>query len=262
LVRLVLSGLFCAMIKAIIVDDQAFCVEMLSDLLQDHCGKNVQLVAACSSGRDALKQIPKVKPDVIFLDVEMPGMTGFEMLKKITKRNFEVIFTTSYDKYMVDAMRHSAIDYLMKPIKPEELKESVNRLLKKHNHNFSGDRIQALFDNLRSRKNRFNKIALPTRDGLVFIAIDQILQCESDSNYTTIHLASGEKLLVTKTLKDIETLIDSDEFFRIHHSHLVNLNHIKRYVKGAGGYVILNNDTSVNVSRNRKEDFIEHFSNL
>ena len=249
------------MIKAIVIDDQEFCVEMLSDLLQDHCTKSVQLVGTCSSGREALRQIPRLKPDVLFLDVEMPGMTGFEMLKKIPKRNFEVIFTTSYDKYMVDAMRHSAIDYLMKPIKPEELKESVNRLLKKHN-NYSGDRIQALFDNLRSRKNRFNKIALPTRDGLVFIAIDQILQCESDSNYTTIHLASGETMLVTKTLKDIETLIDSDEFFRIHHSHLVNLNHVKRYVKGAGGYVILSNDSSVNVSRNRKEDFIEHFSRL
>jgi two-component system LytT family response regulator len=249
------------MIKALVIDDQEFCVEMLSDLLQDHCPKSVQLVGTCSSGREALRQIPRLKPDVLFLDVEMPGMTGFEMLKKISKRNFEVIFTTSYDKYMVDAMRHSAIDYLMKPIKPEELKESVNRLLKKHN-NYSGDRIQALFDNLRSRKNRFNKIALPTRDGLVFIAIDQILQCESDSNYTTIHLANGETMLVTKTLKDIETLIDSDEFFRIHHSHLVNLNHVKRYIKGAGGYVILSNDSSVNVSRNRKDDFIEHFSRL
>src|SRR5262245_57586641 len=106
------------MIKAIIIDDQEFCVEMLSDLLQDHCPKNVQVVATCSSGRDALRQIPRHKPDVLFLDVEMPGMNGFEMLKKIPKRNFEVIFTTSYDKYMVDAMRHSAIDYLMKPFKP------------------------------------------------------------------------------------------------------------------------------------------------
>ena len=250
------------MIKALLVDDQDFCLEMLKDLLDTHCSRQVRVLASCTTGKDALKQIPRLKPDVIFLDVEMPGMTGFEMLKKIQRREFDVVFTTSYDKYMVDAMRHSAVDYLMKPIQPDELKASVGRLVKRHHHSISGDQVQELFDNLRSRKNRFNKIALPTRDGLVFVAIDQILQCESDSNYTTIYLNNGETMLITKTLKDIEALIDSDEFFRIHHSHLVNLNHIKRYVKGAGGYVILADNSTVNVSRNRRDDFIEHFSRL
>lgn len=250
------------MIKAIIVDDQLFCIEMLNDLIEDHCSKQVHVVATCLSGRDALKKIAKYKPDVVFLDIEMPGMSGFDMLKKITERNFEVILTTSYDKYMVDAMHHSAIDYLMKPVKPEKLKEAVSRIEKKNGHKISNDKIGDLLDNLKSRKNRFNKIALPTMDGYEFISIDQIIQCESDSNYTTIYLTTDEAIVVTKTLSEIEILIDSNEFFRIHRSHLVNLKHIKRYVKGGGGYIILSDNSSVMVARNRKDEFIEHFSKL
>jgi two-component system LytT family response regulator len=254
------------MIKAIIVDDQLFCVEMLQDLLHDHCSNTIEVVATSHSGQEALQKISKFKPDVVFLDIEMPEMTGFEMLKQITPRNFEVIFTTSYDKYMVDAMRHSAFDYLMKPINPVELKAAVDRIIKQNgSKQLPTGQIDDLISNLKLSKNRFNKIALPSMDGFELLGIDQILQCESESNYTTIYLTSGEKIVVTKTLSEIEELIDSNEFFRIHRSHLVNLNHIKRYAKGGssgGGHIVLSDNTMVLVARNRKEEFIDHFSKL
>ncbi len=245
------------MLKTIIVDDQEFCTEIVKDILSEN-SPEVEIVAICHSGKDGIKSIKKYKPDLVILDVEMPEMTGFEMLQKIKDPEFEVIFTTSFDKYSIQAIRFSALDYLLKPVIAHELKTAIDRVLKKRTENVS-KRMNALFRNLTETKRPLNQVALPSSDGLIFVAVGDIIHCESDSNYTTLFLKSKEKMVITKTLKDVENLLSGNNFFRIHHSHLINVNHIKKYIRGNAGYVVMSNGSNLNIARNRKEEFLQQF---
>jgi two-component system, LytTR family, response regulator len=248
------------MLSAIIIDDQEICTEMLLDVLQSGFPE-VKVVAVAHSGEEGIRAIKDLKPDLVILDVEMPGITGIEMLRKIGNPDFEVIFVTAHDQYSIEALRLSALDYLVKPVDRVELRSAIDRI----SHNRSkeiGKQIHALAEYLKERKQEVHQVAIPSGDGLVFINAGEIVHCDSDSNYTTLHLVTGQKLMVTKTLKDVESLLPAGQFFRIHHSHLINLNHIKKYVRGNAGYVIMSSGSNINVARNKKEEFLNRFSHL
>jgi two-component system LytT family response regulator len=245
------------MIKAILIDDEKHCRETLSIQLEKYC-PDVQLLAQCSSAAEGLQAIAQHSPDVVFLDVEMPQMNGFEMLGQLSPIPFEVIFTTGYDAYAIKAIRFSALDYLLKPIDKEELKKAVAKVSHKNSHKLT-DQLDVLLEKLHNKQSALQKIALPTGDGFELVPLENILHCESDSNYTHIVLKNGRKILVSRTLKEIEELLEGYSFVRVHHSHLVNLNEITRYIRGEGGYVVMSNNTSIAVSRSRKDALLKKF---
>jgi len=241
------------MLKALIVDDEPKARENLQILLHDFV-EGVAVVGLCENIAEATEAVRLHSPDVVFLDIQLQRETGLDLLTKLKEINFEVIFTTAYTEYAIKAFKFSAIDYLLKPIDIEELRKAVGRVEKRVSNNMTG-RLTQLVQNLKQGSNENYKIALPTLDGLVFVKISDILYCEASSNYTQIFTAE-EKYLVSKTLKEYDDLLSDHNFFRIHNSYLININSIKKYVKGEGGYVVLNNDTSLDVSKRKKEAFL------
>jgi len=243
------------MLKSIIIDDELKSRESLRILIEDFC-EGVAVSALCQNVAEGLAAIEKHRPDVIFLDIQMQRETGFDLLNKIKQINFEVIFTTAYSEYAIKAFKFSAIDYLLKPIDIEELKAALLKVEKKIGGSING-RLQQLMDNLKGGNTANFKLALPTSDGLIFIKVNDIVYCEASSNYTNIYMLDGKKHLVSRTLKEYEEMLTESNFFRIHHSYLINLNLVKKYVRGDGGYVIMNNDTSLDVSKRKKEAFLD-----
>jgi two-component system, LytTR family, response regulator len=240
--------------RSIIVDDELKSRESLRILLEDFCD-NVEVMALCQNVEEGIQAIHTHKPDVVFLDIQMQRETGFDLLAKIKNIDFEVIFTTAYSEYAIKAFKFSAIDYLLKPIDIEELKRALSKVERKINGSFS-QRLEHLIQNLKPATPQNFKLALPTSDGLVFIRIDEILYCEASSNYTEIFCSDGKKYLVSRTLKEYEDILTEHNFFRIHNSHLINLSCIKKYVRGDGGYVVMNNDVALDVSKRKKEAFL------
>ena len=192
---------------------------------------------------------------MVFLDIQMQSETGFDLLAKVKPINFEVIFTTAHSNYAIKAFKFSAIDYLLKPIDIEDLKKAVEKVERKVNFNISA-RLEQLVQNLKPSSGQNHKLALPTLDGLIFVKIEDIIYCEASSNYTQIFTFDGKKHVVSRTLKEYEELLADHDFFRIHNSFLINLNSIKKYVRGEGGYVIMSNDVSLDVSKRKKEAFL------
>lgn len=242
------------MIKAIIVDDEPNCCKTLSMLLDRYC-KEVQLTGIFQNGLDALQAINSSTPDLVFLDVEMPKMNGFEMLEKLAAINFHLIFTTSYDQYALKAFRFSAIDYLLKPIDREELQNAVQKILKRPEMPAS-EQLQILFQKLHHPAAAVTKIALPTMEGLQMIPVQSIISCEANDNYTTLVLKGNKKLVVSCTLKVIEEMLEEYSFIRVHRSFLVNIDEIEKYVKADGGYVVMSDGSHIFISRNKKEELL------
>lgn len=239
------------MIKAIIVDDEPYSCESLVTLLERYC-PIVKVADICYSGETALASIREQQPQIVFLDIEMPKMNGFEMLEKLPEINFEIIFTTSYDQYAIKAIRFSALDYLLKPVDREELQKAVQKVTQQQTHQLP-QQLEILLQKVRQPVSTIQKIALPTLEGLQMVAVDSIITCASDSNYTIFLLKNKQKLVVSRTLKEIEEMLDEYPFLRVHNSYMVNLNEVNKYIKGEGGYLIMSDDSSVDVSRSRKE---------
>jgi two-component system LytT family response regulator len=240
------------MIRAIIVDDEVHCIDTLSILLHDYC-PNVTVTDRCMSAKSALAAIEKHKPDLVFLDIEMPVVNGFELLETIGTISFAVIFTTGYDHYAIRAIRFSALDYLLKPIDPKELEAAVKKVVNQK-HLPAIEQFSMLMEKLLSGEKGFNKIAIPTTDGFELIMADQIIRCEAENNYTHIFLKNRNKIIACRTLKELEEQMQDFSFFlRVHNSYLANLNEIIKYVRGEGGYLIMSDGSTVNVSRARKE---------
>jgi two-component system LytT family response regulator len=239
------------MITAIIVDDEPYSCETLTTLLDKYC-PTVKVIDVCYSAETALRSIPKNAPDVVFLDVEMPGMNGFELLEELNEINFQLVFTTSYDQYAIKAIRFSALDYLLKPVDREELQKAVEKVSQKLKTTLP-QQLEILLNKLHKTSSSTQKVALPTMEGLQLIAIDSIIYCASESNYTRIYLKQKEKIIVSRTLKDIEQMLDEYSFIRVHHSYLINLPEVEKYIKGEGGYLIMSDGSTVDVSRSRKE---------
>ena len=242
------------MLKAIIIDDEPYCCESLITLLEDN--SEVEIVAVCHNGIEGLTAIKKYTPDLVFLDVEMPKMNGFEMLEQLSQVNFEIIFTTSYDQYALRAIRFSAIDYLLKPIDSDELQKAVQKVIHRSQKPIA-QQLEILMQRIHQPATPINKIAMPTMEGLQMIPVDSIISCESDSNYTILLLKNNKKIVVSRTLKEIEELLEEHSFVRVHRCYLANLNEVEKYVKGEGGYLVMSDGTTIDVARNKKESLMK-----
>ena len=249
------------LIKSLIIDDEKHCCESLQWQLKKYCPE-VEVMDICHHAESGLQKIEALKPQLVFLDVEMPGMNGFEMLASVSDISFDIIFTTAFDKYAIRAIKFGALDYLVKPIDKDDLKIAVDGFLKRSNRD-SMKQLTALLTHIRKSNDlSFQKIAFPTLHSVELVPINNIMSCESSSNYTRVHLNNGQHMIVSKTLKDIEELLDMPPFFRVHHSWLVNLQYAVRYIKGEGGFLVLNNEVSVPVSRSRKEELLKVITHL
>ena len=246
------------MIKCIVIDDEIKSCESLRILIEEFC-ENAEVVAQCQNVNDGINAIESLKPDVVFLDIQLQRETGFDLLSRIKTIEFELIFTTAHAEYAVKAFKFSAIDYLLKPVNIDELRNALDKVSKKLNHNIS-ERLEQLIYNLKPAAIQKYKLALPTNDGLVFVKVEDIIYCEADSNYTQIHLINEKKYLVSRTLKEYEEMLTDQDFFRIHNSFLINLNLIKNYIRGEGGYVVMSNGKSLDVSKRKKESFLARIS--
>lgn len=242
------------MIRAIVVDDEPYASQALQTLLKKHC-PDVSVIAACHSAMEAELQITELKPQLVFLDIEMPHRNGFELLEHFMPAGFQVIFTTSYDQYAIKAIRFSALDYLLKPVDPQELQVAVAKVKQPSNELFT-QQLQLLLQSFREPA-ASSRIALPTQEGLQMVAIDTILYCMASSNYTTLVMKDRKKLVVSRTLKEIEEMLEEHGFLRIHHSHMVNINAIEKYIRGEGGTVLMWDGAELDVSRSRKETLLK-----
>lgn len=240
---------------AIIIDDEAKGRFALKEKIKNYC-QDVLVVAEATNGIEGIAAIEKHHPQIIFLDIEMPGMNGFDMLNHLPLKNFQIIFTTAYDHYAIKAIKYAAFDYLLKPVDIEELRQVIARINVLSN-NQTKSQIELLKQNIRNPKKLLNKLAIPTLEGLCFYDIHDITYLEAQSNYTNIYFSSNTKILASKTLKEFEELLPDDIFFRLHHSYIINLNYIKRYIKGDGGQVELRTGTFIDVSRRKKEEFLK-----
>ncbi|WP_343303616.1 LytTR family DNA-binding domain-containing protein [Chitinophaga niabensis] len=245
-------------IKAIIVDDEQHCIDALQTMLQKKCPE-VTVLAGVNSVQDAKQIIDDLRPDLVFLDVEMPHQNGFELLKLYDKVHFDVIFTTAYEQYALKAIKFNALDYLLKPFSVQELQEALRkfherRLNKQDN---STAPLEVFLQNMKTLQQTNKKIALPTINGLVFMPVQNIVRCESTGNYTKIFFTDKKQLLVSKPLKEFEELLTDVDFFRVHNSHLINLQQMESYIQGEGGFALMSDGTQVEVSRRRKADFLK-----
>jgi two-component system LytT family response regulator len=241
-----------AMFKALIIDDEAEARKAVNNILTTFC-HNVEVLGEADGVASGIELITKKEPDVVFLDVEMADGTAFDLLQNINPIHFHVVFITAYEKYAIRAIKFSALDYLLKPIDPQQLIDAVNKLSKvSPRENQSDERIELLMDNKKS----LSKLALPTLNGYRFIRVKDIIRCEANNNYTSFYLQTTERILVTKTLKDFESLLKDDSFIRVHQSHLINVDYVEQYIKGEGGVAIMSDGSQVEISRRRKDKFL------
>lgn len=242
------------MIKTIIVDDERHSCEALQILIKD-CSPQLEVSAICYSGAEALQKIEQLHPQLVFLDIEMPNMNGFQLLEQLPQIDFDLIFTTSYDQYAIKAIKFSALDYLLKPVDREELQKAVEKVQKKMDKTFP-QQLEILLQKINQPSNPVQRIALPTMQGLELVPVNSIISCSANNNYTEFFLTNKKRILVSRTLKETEEMLEGYAFLRVHHSHIINLNEIARYIKGEGGYCIMTDGAAVDVSRSRKEELM------
>lgn len=246
------------MFKAILIDDEVHCIDTLSMLISDYCPE-VQVMEQCVSAKQGLIAVGRHHPELIFLDIEMPVMNGFEFLEQFTDIPFSVIFTTSYDQYAIKAIHFSALDYLLKPIDPKELVAAVQKV-RVQKMLPSAEQFRMLIDQVQNRLKQFTKVAVPTSEGFELIPVEEIIFCEADDNYTRFFLKNKKRVIACRTLKEVEEqLTDFVSFIRVHHSYMVNLNEVDKYIRGEGGYLIMSDGSIVNVSRSRKDALMKLF---
>ena len=224
-------------------------------MILEYC-PDVEVVAECSSAVEGRKAIMKYAPDIVFLDIEMPGGSGFDLLESIEDVKFEVVFVTAYDHYGIKAIKFSALDYLLKPIDILELQHAVEKVKNRLKEKTENVRMKNLLTN-RQMREASPKIAIPLSDKIDFLDVSSIVRCEGEGNYTHIYLKTGEKILSSKTLKEFDELLSEYDFLRVHQSHLINLNEVKSYIKTDGGYIKMKDGSSVSVSRQRKDMVLE-----
>jgi len=243
------------MLRTILIDDEADGRESLRLALEKYCPE-VAIVGICENAETGKKAIEKLQPDLVFLDVQMPRISGFDLLQQLTRISFGVIFVTAFDRYAIKAIKFSALDYLLKPIDIDEL---LNAVHKASQQSFPVQRhvYQSVFSNSQHRLGKIEKVAVPTHDGIDFYPTDDIIYCQADGSYTTLFLRGKPKQLICKKLIEFEHLLAESGFFRVHHSSLINLKHVQKYIRGEGGYVILTDNFHVDVSRRRKEEFLQ-----
>lgn len=245
--------------NAIIIEDEPQAISALKEELKLHC-PNLMLLGVAMSVKEAIKKIKVLKPELIFLDIQLSDGSGFDILDHFDNVDFKIIFTTAYSEYALQAIKFSALDYLLKPINSKELKTAVNKVYTESQKDLL-KKMDVFFKNYRT-EDSFKKIALQTSEGIFIYDISNIIKCISDGNYTKIHFANQKKVLVSKTLKDLEEMLASQNFERIHHSHIINLNHLISYNNKDGGYVVMSDKSTLTVSQRRKSGFIKKLENF
>lgn len=243
------------MINTILIDDEKNALEMLEWQLQNYCPQ-VQIAALCRNADEGIAAIEKHHPQLVFLDIEMPRKNGFEVVKHFTEPTFHVIFTTAYDQFAIKAFKFSALDYLLKPIDADDLVAAVERYQKREQQHEFSQRLQQFLQQYKQPELTTGKIPFATQEGIVFVKPDTIVRAESSSNYTTLYFLDGTKLLLSKTLKEVEEALQPYHFYRVHHSHLINPQQLQRYSKTEGGYIQMSDGSEVPVSRQRKEEVL------
>ncbi len=247
------------MLKTLIIDDEPAACNSLYNLLKEHCPQ-LDVLAPASDVPGAMRIIHKQKPDLIFLDVEMPEQNGFQLLDYFETPDFEIIFTTAYSEYAMKAFEVSAIDYLLKPLQISKLKTAVEKAERMHHQNGSGERVNILKENL--RVNQIQKIALPVADGLSFVSVADIVYLQAEGSYTYV-ITQKQKLLISKKIKEFEEILSGDNrFFRVHRSYIVNIQYIRQYIRHQGVYLKIENNDTIPVARERKQAFEELISQV
>jgi two-component system, LytTR family, response regulator len=239
-------------INCIIIDDEANNVEILSSLLMRHC-EGISIAATALNAIEGIKLIENYKPDLVFLDIQMPGKSGLDLLKSLPQIHFEIIFITAYDQYGIQAIKFSALDYLLKPVNIDELKLAVQKAREKIIAKQKNASVENLLDYISPGTKGTPKIALPTFTETRYVKVDDIIRCEASDNYTSFYLQNNEKILVCKTLKEYAELLVPHNFIRTHQSHLVNINFVKSLLKEDGGVLLLTNSDKIPISRQNKE---------
>lgn len=239
-------------LKAVIIEDEKNSREALTNILSDFC-ENITVYGQAETVQEGIKEILKSSPDIVFLDIELPNESGFELLKYFPEGNFDVIFTTAYNQYAVKAFKMSAIDYLLKPIDLEELRNSIEKVRKKKSLESLKKRVEILQNNL---NNTFHKLALPVGDGIIFVELKNIIRLEAQSNYTVFHLTNKEQKMVTRTLKFYDDLLSESNFFRINRKDLINMNFIQKYTKQKRPVITLTDGTNLFLAETKKAKFI------
>lgn len=250
------------MLKALIVDDELMGCQALKKMLELYAS-HIYVMQFCHSAEEGIRAIQVLSPDLVFLDIQMPGKSGFDMLDSLGKIDFEVIFTTGFDHYAVKAFKIGAVDYLLKPVDIDELEAAVQRATERiESKKSSAPNVEVLLQNLRGGQSENMQIALPTHEGIFYVPIKDILRCESDANYTMFYFVGRKKIMVSKNLKEYEELLSPYHFVRVHNQYLINLRHVKKYIKGEGGTIVMNDDTEIEVARRRKDIFLTELSKL
>ncbi len=239
--------------RAIIIDDEADARENLQILLNKYC-PDVELAATADSAVNGFEAIRKHQPDLVFLDINMPEATGLEMLEQLGEIEFEIIFVTAYDEYAIKAIKFAALDYLLKPINILELKSAVSKAEKKKEQKTGMEQIRSLAESYGANG---KKIGLSTSEGVIYVYVKEIVRCEASDTYTTFFMKNGEKVMISKSLKEYENMLAGFNFFRVHQSHLINLEFVKKYVKGIGGHVEMMDGSIIGIARRKKDEFLE-----
>jgi two-component system LytT family response regulator len=246
-------------LKTVIVDDEQDAVEFINSIIGEYC-TSLEVVAKANNVIQGVAAIKDNKPDLVFLDVEMPNGTGFDLLAQFPEKDFDVVFITAFNHYAIKAIKFSAVDYILKPININEFIDAVNRVVKKRSERSTqgNENLKILMENLRSSLP--SRLAIPTADGMEYLNPKDIIRIEADRSYSWFFLTGGRKILVSKHLKEFQELLSDRYFFRSHNSHLINLKYVKKFVRREGGYIEMTDGAMISISRNRKDLFLAHMA--
>lgn len=244
------------MIKTVIIEDEQKSRDMLAAIIQKNCPE-LEIAGLAKNVTEGVDMIRNLKPELVFLDISMPDGSGFDLLEQVADLKFELIFATASDQHAIRAIKYSACDYLLKPIDIDELKMAVNKVVLKKNAVPNMENLQFLIQHLKRADENFQKITLPTGNAYEIVNVKDIIRCEADGSYTTFYLSDKRKLMVSAGLKHYEELLPESEFIRVHHHHLINMNHVLRFLKEDGGYAVMSDGSKIEISRRKKETFME-----
>jgi two-component system LytT family response regulator len=243
--------------KAILVDDEPDGIKTLQKMLERHC-PSVTIAASCNNAVEAKQQIQALKPDVVFLDIQMPGKSGMDMIVELPDKNLEIVFVTAHHEYLLQALQYSAADYLLKPVDEDRLIDAVRRVEARLRESKKEERNEAVLYNIsKAGQPSEMRLCLPTLKGFIILKLDDIIYCEAERSYTIFHIEGRKPVTVSKPLIEYENLLADTPFFRVHKSFLINLMQVKEYQRGEGGIVIMSNNAEIEVSRRKKEQFLE-----
>ena len=249
------------MITTLIIDDEADGRDALKSALEKYCPE-VNIKGVCETPEEAIHAIRNIKPDLVFLDIQMPQMSGFDVLQQVSPVTFEVIFVSAHDQYAIKAIKFSALDYLLKPVDVDDLMHALVKVKERLHNKGNVHQYQSVLNNIRYRSEKIKKLAIPSLEGIDLFDTDDIIYCQAEGSYTTLFLKNKQRKLISRNLKDFENLLVESGFCRVHNSFLINLKHVQRYVKGEGGYVILSEDHHVDISRRKKDEFLKLLDRL